>query len=279
MGDRDATNGPARPRALTIAGSDSGGGAGIQADLKTFSALGVYGMTAITAVTVQNTLGVDSVVEIPAEEVAGQIRAVVEDIGVDAAKTGMLSSAEIVRAVSREVERSRIRGLVVDPVFVSKHGHSLLAPDAIVALQRDLLPLASIVTPNLPEAEGLSGMAVTSRDDMRKAADEILRLGVGAVLVKGGHLMGDAVAADLFADGQQERWIEAPRVRTSDTHGTGCTLSAAITAHLASGEELVEAVTQAKAFVTEAIKGSLRLGGGIGPVDQLWSLRAARGTR
>jgi hydroxymethylpyrimidine/phosphomethylpyrimidine kinase len=269
MKDANGSRAP-RPRALTIAGSDSGGGAGIQADLKTFSALGVYGMTAITAVTVQNTKGVAGFEEIPASVVADQIRAVATDIGVDAAKTGMLASTPIVEAVAEAIEELAIPSLVVDPVFVSKHGHPLLAADAVDALRRRILPLATVVTPNLPEAAGLAEVDVVSRDDMRRAADAILGLGPRAVLVKGGHLGGD-LASDLFVEGGVEMWIDAERIDTPHTHGTGCTLSAAIAAHLAMGASLDAAVRAGKAFVTEAIRHALELGDGIGPVDQLWS--------
>ncbi len=261
----------ARPRVLTIAGSDSGGGAGIQADLKTFSALGVFGMTAITAVTVQNTKGVSDVEELSPSIVAEQIRSVAGDIGVDAAKTGMLASVAIVGAVAEAIEETRIPNLVVDPVFVSKHGHLLLADDAVDSVKRLILPLATLVTPNLPEAAGLAGSDVRDRDDMRRAADAILRLGPRAVLVKGGHLQGDR-STDLFVEGDIEEWIDAERIDTPHTHGTGCTLSAAITAHLARGATLLEAVRAGKAFVTEAIRHAIPLGEGIGPVDHLWSI-------
>jgi hydroxymethylpyrimidine/phosphomethylpyrimidine kinase len=276
MTDGSARHGPAppRPRALTIAGSDPGGGAGIQADLKTFSALGVFGMTAITAVTVQNTKGVSGFEELSPTTVAEQIRAVAGDIGVDAAKTGMLASAAIVEAVAEVVAETRLPLVVVDPVFVSKHGHPLLADDAVDALRRLLLPLATLVTPNLPEAAGLAGFAVESPDDMRRAATAILDLGSGSVLVKGGHLAGDR-ATDLFADRAGEEWIEAERIDSPHTHGTGCTLSSAITAHLARGASLLVAVREGKAFVTEAIRHALPIGEGIGPVDQLWSIPRA----
>jgi hydroxymethylpyrimidine/phosphomethylpyrimidine kinase len=267
---------PPRPRALTIAGSDSGGGAGIQADLKTFSAFGVYGMTAITAVTVQNTKGVTGYEEVSPDTVADQIRAVVTDIGVDAAKTGMLASSAIIEAVADAVGDTGVPNLVVDPVFVSKHGHPLLAEDAVGTLRSRMLPLATVVTPNLPEAAGLAGFRVESRDDMRRAADAILALGPRSVVVKGGHLEGARTAADLYADGRREEWVEAERIATPHTHGTGCTLSSAITARLAIGDELLEAVRAGKAFVTEAIRHALALGEGIGPVDQLWSTRPAR---
>ena len=262
---------PRRPRALTIAGSDSGGGAGIQADLKTFSVLGVFGMTAITAVTVQNTLGVSGYEAISPGVVGDQIRAVATDIGVDAAKTGMLANGGVVSAVADAVLETGIRNLVVDPVSVSKHGNRLLEPDAIQTLRERILPLATLVTPNLAEASALAEFPVASRDEMRRAAAAILELGVAAVLVKGGHLEG-SVAEDLFADGVREEWIVAGRIDTPHTHGTGCTLSAAIAAHLAMGAQPLEAARAAKAFVTEAIRHALAIGGGIGPVDQLWSI-------
>jgi len=262
-----------RPRALSIAGSDSGGGAGIQADLKTFGALGVFGMTAITAVTVQNTLGVFGYEALSPKIVGDQIRAVVTDIGVDAAKTGMLASAPIVEAVAGAVSETQVPNLVVDPVFMSKHGHSLLAEDAVGALRDEILPLATLVTPNLPEAIGLVGFEVSSRDLMEDAAEAILALGARAVLVKGGHLEGSERAEDVFFDGDRMVWIGAERIDTPHTHGTGCTLSSAIAAHLARGAELLEAVEAGKAFVTEAIRAALPLGRGIGPVDPLWSIR------
>ncbi len=264
---------PARARALTIAGSDSGGGAGIQADLKTFSALGVFGMTAITAVTVQNTLGVAGYEVVPADVVAAQIRAVADDIGVDAAKTGMLASAAIVEAVAIAVVDGRLPNLVVDPVSVSKHGHALLAADAVGALRDRILPLATLVTPNLPEASVLAGLEVGSRDDMVRAAEALLAAGAGAVLVKGGHLEdGRGEAADLFHDGTRSEWLTAERIDTPHTHGTGCTLAAAIAAHLARGSELLDAAVAGKAFVTEAIRNALAIGAGIGPIDQLWPI-------
>jgi hydroxymethylpyrimidine/phosphomethylpyrimidine kinase len=260
---------------LSIAGSDSGGGAGIQADLKTFSALGVYGMTAITAVTVQNTKGVSGYEELAPDTVGDQIRAVANDIGVDAAKTGMLASRSIVSAVADALRETRLANLVVDPVFVSKHGHPLLSDDAVEELRRSLLPLATLVTPNLPEAAGLTGARVETREDMLWAARAIIDLGVRAVLVKGGHLEASATAADLFVDDGREEWLEAERVPTPHTHGTGCTLGAAIAAHLARGAELLDAVRSGKAFVTEAVRAALPLGQGIGPVDPLWALRPA----
>jgi hydroxymethylpyrimidine/phosphomethylpyrimidine kinase len=261
-----------RSRALSIAGSDSGGGAGIQADLKTFSALGVYGMTAITAITVQNTKGVYGYEALSPQLVEEQIRAVTTDIGVDAAKTGMLANVGIVRAVAAAVEELEIPNLVVDPVFVSKHGHLLLAGDAVDEIRSRILPLATLVTPNLPEASGLSGRSVEAKDHMRRAADAILAFGAGAVLVKGGHLEASTEAADLFVSSGVEEWLATDRIDTPNTHGTGCTLSSAIVAHLAMGWDLLEAVRAGKAFVTEAIRYGLEIGEGIGPVDQLWSI-------
>jgi hydroxymethylpyrimidine/phosphomethylpyrimidine kinase len=277
MTDAHEIEHPPRPRALTIAGSDSGGGAGIQADLKTFSVLGVFGMTAITAVTVQNTNGVLGYEALRASTVGEQIRAVATDIGVDAAKTGMLANSSIVEAVAAAVAETRITRLVVDPVSVSKHGHALLDEDAVGALRDQILPLAALVTPNLSEASVLAGVPVASRDDMRRAAHGILALGPGAVLVKGGHLEDAKEAADLFVGGSfgDERWLIAERIDTRNTHGTGCTLSAAIAAHLAMGRSMDEAVDAGKAFVTEAIRHALAIGRGIGPVDQLWPISGA----
>jgi hydroxymethylpyrimidine/phosphomethylpyrimidine kinase len=256
---------------LTIAGSDSGGGAGIQADLKTFAVLGVWGMSAVTSVTVQNTTGVTAVADVPPDVVADQIRAVVTDIGVDAAKTGMLSSAEIIEAVADAVEQTAVPNLVVDPVFVSKHGDPLLRDDAVDALRKRIVPLAVLVTPNLPEAAGLAGFEVGSRPEMEAAARAILDLGAGAVLVKGGHLE-DGRADDLLALEDGLEWIEGERIDTPHTHGTGCVLSAAVAAHLARGLPLIDAVLAGKAFVTEAIRHALAIGSGIGPVSPGWAL-------
>ena len=260
-------------RALTIAGSDSGGGAGIQADMKTFQALGVYGMTAITAVTVQNTKGVTGFEELSPDTVGAQIRAVVTDIGVDAAKTGMLASAPIIEAVAEALRETTVPNLVVDPVFVSKHGHPLLREDAVDALRTRILPLAALVTPNLPEAAGLAGFPVQTPQEMEGAGRAILDLGPGAVLVKGGHLEGPQ-ATDLLVTPDGIEPIPAERIATPHTHGTGCVLSAAIAAHLARGRELRDAVIQGKAFVTEAIRHALEIGEGIGPVDPAWEAGA-----
>ena len=258
-------------RALTIAGSDSGGGAGIQADLKTFQALGVYGMSAITAVTVQNTKGVTAYEELSPDLVADQIRSVVTDIGVDAAKTGMLASAAIIEAVAPVIDELSIPNLVVDPVSVSKHGHPLLAEDATDALRTQILPLATLVTPNLPEAALLAGFPIQSREEMERAGVAILGLGSRAVLVKGGHLEGsDATDLLVTASGVEE--IPGKRIDTPHTHGTGCVLSAAIASYLARGADLASAVRKGKEFVTGAIRAHLEIGHGIGPVNPSFGL-------
>lgn len=259
------------PIALTIAGSDSGGGAGIQADLKVFMALGCHGTSALTALTAQNTVGVTGVYEVPPEFVVEQIDAVATDIGVDAAKTGMLSSAPIIEAVADAIEAHGIHRLVVDPVFVSKHGSSLLADDAVDALTKRIFPLASVVTPNLHEAGAIVGDEITTPDGMRAAARALHSLGPKAVLVKGGHL-GDDDAIDVLFDGDDFVELRGPRYDTEDTHGTGCALSAAIAARLAHGDDLIDAVGYAKDFVSGAIRRSLRLGRGFGPVNPAWRL-------
>lgn len=254
------------PRALTIAGSDSGGGAGIQADLKTFFALGVYGMSAITALTAQNTLGVQGVHEVPAEMVAQQIDAVATDIGVDAAKTGMLASAAIVEAVADRVRAHGLRQLVVDPVMVAKSGDPLLAADAVQAVRRLLLPVALVLTPNLPEAARLTGLAVEGPEAMREAARRLHAMGARYVVVKGGHLHHRRdESVDLVYDGSAFVELAGPRFDTPHTHGTGCTFSAAIAAYLARGLDPVEAIRQAKEFVSRAIQAAVPLGAGHGP--------------
>ncbi len=258
------------PRALTIAGSDSGGGAGIQADLKTFFALGCHGMSALTALTAQNTVGVSAIHEVPPEFVIAQIDAVESDIGVDAAKTGMLASAAIVEVVAKAVEVHGIEHLVVDPVFVSKHRDHLLAPEAVTALVERLLPLAEVVTPNLYEAQGLvGGGEISSLGAMREVAEALHAKGPRYVVVKGGHLPGD-VATDVVYDGERFTELTGPRFDTDDTHGTGCTLSAAIAARLAHGDEVVAAIRAAKEFVSGAIDRGLRIGKGYGPVNPGW---------
>ncbi|MGH2819134.1 MAG: bifunctional hydroxymethylpyrimidine kinase/phosphomethylpyrimidine kinase [Actinomycetota bacterium] len=267
---------PARPvtgmkRALTIAGSDSGGGAGIQADLKVFFALGCHGMSAVTALTAQNTTAVTGIHEVPPEFVIAQIDAVASDIGVDAAKTGMLASEPIVEATAKAIEANDIKNLVVDPVFVSKSRDHLLAEGAVAALTSRLFPLAEIVTPNLYEAGALLGAQIASLEDMREAARALHGFGPRAVLVKGGHLEG-AEAVDVYFDGTDMVEMRADRFATTDTHGTGCALAAAIASHLALGDDLPVAVRAAKEFVSGAIERSLRLGRGHGPVNPGWRM-------
>lgn len=262
-------------KALTIAGSDSGGGAGIQADLKTFAALGVYGMSALTAITAQNTVGVQGVYELPAEFVGLQIDSVVDDIGVDAVKTGMLSNAEIIAVVAAKVKEHDLPNLVLDPVMVAKSGDPLLREDARDALISLLLPLAVVVTPNLHEARVLTGLTIENPEDMKKAARAIHRLGARYVVVKGGHLQrreerGESV--DVLFDGQEFTLFRSPRIETRNTHGTGCTFASAIAAGLARGQSLVEAVGAAKEFVTMAIRRSLDLGHGHGPTHHFAAL-------
>lgn len=259
------------PRALSIAGSDSGGGAGIQQDLKTFQALGCWGMTAVTAITVQNTVGVSGVHTAPPEIVEAQIRAVAEDIGVDAAKTGMLANAPIIEAVARAVRDCDIDRLVVDPVFVSKHGDPLLAEDSVSALVEELLPLALLATPNAYEASRLAGIEVRDRATQQEAARAIAARGARAVLVKGGH-MEEREAVDVIWDGTEIHVLTGPRQDTPNTHGTGCMLSAAAAAGLACGLGLLEAVRRAKEFVAGAIGAGLPIGKGIGPVNPSWRL-------
>ena len=260
------------PTALTIAGSDSGGGAGAQADLKTFLACRVHGMSAITAVTVQNSLGVTGFYELPPHAVAEQIESVVSDIGVDAAKTGMLASAEIMVAVAETVQRLGVAPFVVDPVAASQHGDPLLRPDALEALRELIVPLASLVTPNLGEVKLLTGIEVHSRTDMNDAARALHAMGPQWVLVKGGHLaFGDAV--DVLYDGTDFVELTAPRVDTAHTHGSGDTLAAAITAALARGLGMADAVREGKRFITGAVEGSFALGSGLGPVGHFWRVR------
>ena len=256
------------PIAMTIAGSDSGGGAGIQADLKTFAALGVYGASTLTAITAQNTVTVTAVHELPTDIIAAQIEAVITDIGVDAVKTGMLSSAGIVEAVAQELQRHGICNLVVDPVMVAKSGDALLRQEAIESLKSRLIPLAVLVTPNIPEAEALTGMTISTDEEMQEAARQIIAMGARAVVVKGGHLSGPA--SDLLYDGNDFTRFTSERFNTINTHGTGCTFASAAAAGLAQGKSLWDAVAQAKDFVTEAIRNSYPLGHGHGPVHHFY---------
>jgi hydroxymethylpyrimidine/phosphomethylpyrimidine kinase len=259
------------PRALTIAGSDSGGGAGIQADLKVFFALGCHGMSALTALTAQNTVGVSGIHPVPPDFVVAQIDAVATDIGVDAAKLGMLANAQIVEAVAEAIRAHRIEHVVVDPVFVSKSRDLLLEEDAVGALRERILPLAEVITPNLYEAGGLLGEEVETLDEMKDAARALARFGPRTVVVKGGHLAGDR-AVDVLFDGESSTELDGVRYDTDDTHGTGCALSAAIAARLAHGDDVVEAVRFGKEFVAGAIKRGLRIGKGYGPVNPGWQL-------
>ncbi len=256
-------------RAVTIAGSDSGGGAGIQADLKTFSALGVYGASVITAVTAQDTQHVYGVVEMEPSFVAQQIDAVLGDIGADVVKTGMLANSGIIEAVAERLRHWAVPALVVDPVMVAKGGDTLLRADAVSALREHLLPLATVVTPNLPEAEVLIGGELTTWDDIREAAREIASWGVANVVIKGGHGKGDVVT-DLLFDGKDFREFSAVRVDTQSTHGTGCTFASAIAATLAKGETVEHAVMSAKAYVTKALQNAYPLGHGHGPVHHFY---------
>jgi hydroxymethylpyrimidine/phosphomethylpyrimidine kinase len=253
------------PLALTIAGSDSGGGAGIQADLKTFAAHGVYGTSAITAVTAQNTLGVTAIHALPADMVTAQIEAIVADLPPDAVKIGMLATPAIVEATAAAVEALELPFVVLDPVMVAKSGHRLLDEDAAAALIAELIPKAYLITPNVPEAEVLADMSIRTVDDAREAAQRILALGPTAVVVKGGHLAGDDVVDVLF-DGHRLDELRGPRVPGRSTHGTGCTFSSAIAANLARGASLQDAVSRARAYVAAAIASAPGLGGGHGPL-------------
>jgi len=263
------------PRALTIAGSDSGGGAGLQADLRTFTACGVHGCVAVTAVTVQNSLGVTGIVEIPPQTVAAQIEAVVTDIGVQAAKTGMLASAAIIGAVAQAcravgIGRSAQVPFVVDPVCASMHGDQLLRDDALDALRAELFPLATLVTPNLDEVRLLAGVEVHDRAGQREAARALHAMGPQWVLVKGGHLVDDPVCVDVLFDGAEFTELPAPRVDTPHTHGGGDTMASAITSSLARGASVPQAVAYGKRYVTQAVRHAYPLGAGVGPVSPFW---------
>jgi len=265
-------------RALTIAGSDSGGGAGIQADLKTFSALGCYGMSVITALTAQNTVRVLSIHEVPPSFVAEQIDAVLDDIGADAVKIGMVQTGAVIRAVAERLRAHGVRRVVLDPVMVAKSGDRLLLDEAVEALREEILPIAEVVTPNLPEAAVLTGSEVTSREEMERAGRSLLALGPRSVLIKGGHV-GDAMSPDVLCSsepggGVTVRWYEQERLRTANTHGTGCTLSSAIAAFRARGVDIPESVGRAKEYITGAIRAGAeyRLGSGHGPVHHFHHL-------
>lgn len=257
------------PRVLSIAGSDSGGGAGIQADLKTFSALGCFGMTAITALTAQNTCGVRSIHAVPPEMLRDQMDAVLEDIGVDAVKVGMLHAPDIVRTVAQAIDRHQLQRVVFDPVMVATSGAKLIDDPAIAVLVTELFPRATLITPNLDEAALLVGRPLHTPQDMALAAAELLARGARAVLLKGGHLAGEVVTDLLLMPEREPLWMHAPRIHTANTHGTGCTLSSAIAAYLALGASLPDAVQQAREFVRQALQAgaSVQTGQGSGPLN------------
>jgi len=260
------------PKILTIAGSDSGGGAGIQADLKTIAAHKCYGLSVVAALTAQNTRGVTAVHEPPPEFIAAQLDSVLSDIGCDAAKTGMLSSAAIITAVAERLAVFTVPNLVVDPVMISKSGHRLLREDAVDALRTRLLPMARLATPNAMEAGVLAGRDVRTLEDAREAAGLILQLGCRAVLVKGGHLEGADESVDVLADWRGVREFRGPRLDARHTHGTGCTLSAAIASRLGRGVKLDDAVRGAKEWLRGAMENAYEVGGGVSPVNHLWEL-------
>jgi hydroxymethylpyrimidine/phosphomethylpyrimidine kinase len=259
-------------KALTIAGSDSGGGAGIQADLKTFQELEVFGMSALTAVTAQNTLGVHGVYPMSVEAVLKQIQAIGEDMGTDALKTGMLFNAEIIEAVSGQLKVYNWKNVVVDPVMIAKGGASLLQTEAISAMKQYLLPISKVITPNIPEAEVLTGMTIQTLEQKRDAAKRLWDLGVKNVVIKGGHDENQAESIDLLFDGTEFYTFASKRMETQNTHGTGCTFSAAITAELAKGSNVYDAVSKAKDFIQAAIEDQLGIGKGHGPTNH-WAYR------
>lgn len=260
------------PVALTIAGSDSGGGAGIQADLRTFAFHQIHGTSAITCITAQNTLGVTRVDALPPDAVIAQISAVLDDIGVQAAKTGMLLNQDIISTVAKQVEIAQLANFVVDPVMVSRAGAQLIADEAITTLSQRLIPLATVLTPNRYEAQILSGLEINTLEDMQVAAQRILKLGAKAVLVKGGSMPGDLRGVDVWFNGDRLETLSTETVNTANTHGTGCTLSAAIAANLALGQELLPAVKAAKRYVTTALHHSLSIGKGQGPIGHFFPL-------
>ena len=253
------------PRVLTIAGSDSGGGAGIQADLKTFAAYEVYGTSVLTAITAQNTVGVTGIHEIPSDLIGEQIRCVMDDIGADSIKTGMLSTSSIVQTVSRELGKYNVQNLVVDPVMIAKSGDALLQEEAVEAVRNLMIPLAAVVTPNIPEAEVLTGMTITSEQDMKTAASMLVQMGAKSAVVKGGHREGPA--SDLFYDGSNYEVFTVDRIDTVNTHGTGCTFASAVAAGLAKGHGMRDSVAEAKLYITESIRKSFAVGSGHGPLN------------
>ncbi|MCM3785647.1 bifunctional hydroxymethylpyrimidine kinase/phosphomethylpyrimidine kinase [Neobacillus mesonae] len=264
------------PKALTIAGSDSGGGAGIQADLKTFQELDVFGMSAITAVTAQNTLGVQGVHPMPVDFVAQQIESVFADLRPNTVKTGMLFSSEIIEEVARQATRHRVEKLVIDPVMIAKGGAALLRSEAVTALMKELLPLALVVTPNIPEAETMTGSSIRTFEDRKEAAKRIQDHGAAYVIIKGGHDSSSETVTDILYDGTFFTEFPGQRVRTVHSHGTGCTFSAALTAELAKGAEVFMAASKARDFVQAALTDTLGIGGGHGPTNH-WAYRKQKG--
>lgn len=259
-------------KALTIAGSDSGGGAGIQADLKTFQELEVFGMSALTAVTAQNTLGVHAVYPMTADAVVKQIQAIGDDIGADAVKTGMLFNAEIIEAVAANLSAYKWENVVVDPVMIAKGGASLLQTEAVTAMKQYLLPISRVITPNIPEAEVLTGMSIQTIEQKREAAKRLHDLGVKNIIIKGGHDGNQSESVDLLFDGKAFYTFTSKRIPTKNTHGTGCTFSAALTAQLAKGLTVYDAVNVAKKFIQAAIEDQLEIGQGHGPTNH-WAYR------
>ena len=260
------------PRALTIAGSDSGGGAGIQADLKTFTAHKVYGASVITSVTAQNTKGVIGIHDLPAVFVEKQIESVIGDIGFDSIKIGMLSNKEIIELVSKKISELNLENIVLDTVMVATSGDKLLKDDSINALKTDLIPLVDIITPNIYEAELLTKLKISSLDDMKDAATHLIKLNCNYVLVKGGHLKNSDFSIDILYDGNRFDEFKSKRIDTKNTHGTGCTYSSAIAANLAKGLNIQKSVENAKKYVTEAISNSFNIGKGNGPLNHYWNL-------
>ena len=259
---------PYPPKSLTIAGSDSGGGAGIQADLKTFASLGVYGTSAITAVTSQNTLGVTDIVNVPTKSVISQIEAVLSDIGTDSIKIGMLSNASIVNAVSSYISQSKFEKVIVDPVMISKSGHKLLSESAIKSMIKMLIPISFIITPNIPEASIISETKINSIESAKIAAKKIVKLGAKACIVKGGHFDGPPI--DVFYDGKKYETFKSERINTKNTHGTGCTFSAAIAAYIAKGEDIISAISKSKNYINSAIQENFLIGKGYGPLNHFY---------
>lgn len=258
-------------KVLTIAGSDSGGGAGIQADLKTFSALGAYGFSVITALTAQNTKEVKSIFSVTPTFVKEQLEAVLSDIGADAIKIGMLHDPEIIKTISTILKLYKPTPIVLDPVMISKGGSKLLKDEAILALKEELLPLATVITPNIPEASVLTSILINSQQDMMSAGKDLLKLGAKSAVIKGGHLLSDN-SPDFYIDKNSEKWFESLRISTKNTHGTGCTFSSSLTAYLAHGLNIIDAVSSAKEYTFQALKEGARysIGAGHGPVHHFW---------